>query len=76
MPLFDDVCQFDENGVCKRHKVRHIGRFHRLSQDRTSVGHEFRKKWDKTEEQPAPLPPPPVEPQKGCGCGGLKGRAR
>lgn len=77
MSPFDDVCQFDDNGVCKRHKTRHVGRFHRLSQDRTSVGYEFRKKWDKTQEQPTPGTPLQSEPpKKGCGCGGLKGRAR
>lgn len=45
--MFDDVCTFDDDGICKRHKTKHEGRFYKLSQDRTSVGHQYRKIWDK-----------------------------
>ena len=43
---YDDLCTFDKDGVCRRHKVKHEGRNYQLSQDRTQVGHHFRKQWD------------------------------
>lgn len=46
--MFDDVCTFDENGICNRHKVKHEGRYYRLSQDRSNVGYQYRKSWDST----------------------------
>lgn len=69
----DDICKFDEQNICLRHKVKHEGRFYKLSQDETSVGFEFRKKWDKG--MVIPEPSPAVE-KKGCGCGKPKGKLK
>lgn len=46
MAIFDDICPLDENGMCQRHKIKHEGRHHALSQEKSTVGSSYRKQWD------------------------------
>jgi len=46
MAIFDDICEFDDSQVCKRHNIKHEGRHYNISQDKSSIGHSYRKQWD------------------------------
>ena len=71
MAIFDDVCEFDENQICKRHKVKHEGKSLEWSQDRDLLGWKSRKAWDKLVGAPAA-----EAPKKDCGCNKPKGNLR
>ncbi len=42
----DDICEFDEQGICKRHGIKHEGRHLALSQEKSVIGQSYRKQWD------------------------------
>ena len=67
---FEDVCEIEEgSGVCKRHKIVHVGQSREWSQDKTMIGWKCRKAWDKITANPEPV-------KKDCGCGKPKGNLR
>ncbi len=46
MAVFDDICPVDKNQHCSRHNIKHLGRHFKLSQEKSIIGHSYRKQWD------------------------------
>jgi hypothetical protein len=46
MDKFKDICKIGPDGICERHKIIHEGRYYNISQEVSSVGYHYRKKWD------------------------------